>query len=108
MCELSTDVLSRATAAGLVLLAGAKEVHFRVASPPVTGACFYGMDFPTKEELFINQHKGNIESMAKWLGVKRSFPPHTHTHTSPLPPTLPKHTHTHTHLPMRLPWRGGC
>ena len=31
--------------------AGAKEVHFRIASPPVRFPCFYGIDMPSKEEL---------------------------------------------------------
>jgi amidophosphoribosyltransferase len=48
--------------------AGAKEVHFRVSSPPVVSPCFYGMDFPSSEELFANQFK-NTEEMREWLGV---------------------------------------
>ena len=31
--------------------AGAKEVHFRISSPPTTGSCYYGVDTPSKEEL---------------------------------------------------------
>ena len=31
--------------------AGAAEVHVRVASPPVTWPCFYGIDFATRAEL---------------------------------------------------------
>ncbi len=31
--------------------AGAKEVHMRVASPPVLYSCFYGVDTPSQEEL---------------------------------------------------------
>ncbi len=31
------------------------QVHLRISSPPVTDPCFYGMDFPSKEELFANQ-----------------------------------------------------
>ena len=31
--------------------AGAKEIHFRVSSPPITGPCFYGVDTPEKSEL---------------------------------------------------------
>ena len=31
--------------------AGAKEVHMRVAAPPVVDPCFFGIDTPSKEEL---------------------------------------------------------
>ena len=31
--------------------AGATEIHMRVACPPVANPCFYGVDYPTKEEL---------------------------------------------------------
>ncbi len=34
--------------------AGAKEIHMRVACPPIRFPCFYGVDFPTKEELVAN------------------------------------------------------
>ena len=40
--------------------AGAKEVHFRVASPMIKYPCFYGIDTPTKEEL-INAMKTKDE-----------------------------------------------
>jgi amidophosphoribosyltransferase len=53
----------------MVREAGAREVHFRVASPPVISPCFYGMDFPSKEELFANQHGRDLETMRAWLGV---------------------------------------
>lgn len=53
----------------MVREAGAREVHFRVASPPVVSPCFYGMDFPTQEELLANQHEGDVDAMAAWLGV---------------------------------------
>jgi len=48
--------------------AGAKEVHFRVTSPPVISPCYYGMDFPTPDELFANQFD-DLSGMAEWLGV---------------------------------------
>src|SRR5213082_3243426 len=35
----------------LIRQAGAAEVHFRVASPPITGPCYYGIDTPSKKEL---------------------------------------------------------
>jgi amidophosphoribosyltransferase len=34
--------------------AGAKEVHVRIASPPVKWPCFYGIDFATRAELIAN------------------------------------------------------
>ncbi|WP_412062762.1 amidophosphoribosyltransferase [Rubrivirga sp. IMCC45206] len=48
--------------------AGAAEVHFRSASPPVRWPCFYGMDFPSREELAANKH-GSVQAIADWLGV---------------------------------------
>jgi amidophosphoribosyltransferase len=49
------DSLVRGTTSrGLIAMvreAGAKEVHFRVASPPVRHPCYYGIDMPTREEL---------------------------------------------------------
>ncbi len=35
--------------------AGAKEVHVRVAAPPVRWPCFYGIDFATRAELIAGQ-----------------------------------------------------
>ena len=35
----------------MIRQAGAKEVHFRVASSPITGPCYYGIDTPTRKEL---------------------------------------------------------
>lgn len=39
----------------MIRKAGAKEVHVRISSPPVKSPCYYGMDFPTKEELIANK-----------------------------------------------------
>jgi len=47
--------------------AGAKEVHLRVSCPPIRFPCFYGVDFPTKEELIANNR--NVEQIAKFLEV---------------------------------------
>ncbi len=35
----------------LIRGAGAKEVHLRIATPPITHPCFYGIDTPTRQEL---------------------------------------------------------
>ncbi|MCK4558427.1 MAG: amidophosphoribosyltransferase, partial [Calditrichia bacterium] len=47
--------------------AGSKEVHIRVSSPPIKYPCFYGMDFPTKEELIASQKE--IDEIKIYLGV---------------------------------------
>lgn len=31
--------------------AGAKEIHMRISCPPIKWPCFYGIDFPSKQEL---------------------------------------------------------
>lgn len=35
--------------------AGTKEIHFRVASPPITHSCFYGVSTPERENLIAAQ-----------------------------------------------------
>lgn len=45
--------------------AGAKEVHLRIASPPVRYPCFYGIDMPSREELL--GHRLSIEKIAQEL-----------------------------------------
>jgi amidophosphoribosyltransferase len=51
----------------LIRNAGAKEIHIRVSSPQIKFPCYYGMDFPSKEELIAN-NKSN-EQTRKFLGV---------------------------------------
>jgi amidophosphoribosyltransferase len=46
---------------------GAKEVHFRLASPPVRWPCFYGIDMPTREELIASEM--SVEQIRDYLGV---------------------------------------
>lgn len=51
----------------LIREAGAKEVHFRVSSPPIISPCFFGIDMPTRKELIgANMTVPEIE---KYLGV---------------------------------------
>ena len=52
----------------MIRQAGAKEVHFRVASAPITGPCYYGIDTPTKSELIASSH--TLEEIRKHLGVE--------------------------------------
>ena len=45
------------------------EIHFLVSSPPITHPCFYGMDFPSTEELIANRFNSNLDAIAKEIGV---------------------------------------
>jgi len=36
---------------------GAKEIHFRVTSPPYRFPCFYGIDTPSRRELIASSHE---------------------------------------------------
>ncbi|MBK8008651.1 MAG: amidophosphoribosyltransferase [Rhizobiales bacterium] len=47
--------------------AGAKEVHFRIASPPITHPDFYGIDTPDKDKLLAAQY--DLEGMRKYIGA---------------------------------------
>jgi amidophosphoribosyltransferase len=47
--------------------AGAKEIHMRASCPPIRFPCFYGVDFPTKEELLANNR--TIEEIREFLEV---------------------------------------
>lgn len=47
--------------------AGAKEIHLRVSCPPIRNPCFYGIDFPTKEELIA--HDRTVEQIREFLEV---------------------------------------
>jgi len=51
----------------MVRKAGAVEVHLRIAFPPVTGPCYYGIDTPVKDDLIASGM--TVEKMRKWLGV---------------------------------------
>jgi amidophosphoribosyltransferase len=47
--------------------AGASEIHLRVASPPIRHPCYYGIDFPNREELVA--HSRTIEQIRDYLEV---------------------------------------
>ncbi len=45
--------------------AGAREVHMRIAAPPTTNSCFYGIDTPTREELLAASH--SVEQIRQYI-----------------------------------------
>ncbi len=47
--------------------AGAKEVHFRIASPPITHPDFYGIDTPERDKLLAATH--SVEEMRQIIGA---------------------------------------
>jgi amidophosphoribosyltransferase len=49
----------------LIRQAGAREVHFRLASPPTMGSCYYGVDTPKRQQL-IASHK-SIEEIRAYI-----------------------------------------
>jgi len=51
----------------MVRAAGAKEVHLRIAGPPTTHSCFYGIDTPERGKLLAARN--SIEEMAKLIGA---------------------------------------
>jgi len=52
---------------GALRRAGAKEIHLRVACPPIRFPCFYGVDFPSREELVANEK--SIEEIRQYLEI---------------------------------------
>lgn len=47
--------------------AGAKEIHLRIASPPIRHPCYFGIDFPNQKELIA--HNLSVEEIRRYLGV---------------------------------------
>lgn len=61
---LVEDSIVRATTMKVLLdrlreLGGAREIHVRVACPPIVAPCFYGIDMSTVDELFAPQFLDN-------------------------------------------------
>ncbi|MBI1869973.1 MAG: amidophosphoribosyltransferase [Chlamydiae bacterium] len=44
---------------------GAKEVHVRISCPPHVSPCYYGIDFPSSEELIASSH--NLDEIRNYL-----------------------------------------
>jgi amidophosphoribosyltransferase len=64
------SIVRGTTTRGLVTMirsAGAREVHMRVSSAPITGPCYYGIDTPNREELIAANL--TVDQIADDLGV---------------------------------------
>lgn len=64
------SIVRGTTTRGLVAMvraAGAREVHMRVSSSPITGPCYYGIDTPNREELIAANM--SVDEIASTLGV---------------------------------------
>ncbi len=64
------SIVRGTTTRGLVALvraAGAREVHMRVSSPPITGPCYYGIDTPDKAQLIAANN--SVAEIARKIGV---------------------------------------
>ena len=51
---------------GMIREAGAKEVHFRSASPKLINTCQWGVDIPSRNELIANSHK-NTDGIKEFI-----------------------------------------
>lgn len=47
--------------------AGAKEVHVRIGSPPITAPCYYGVDMKTRDQFIANGH--TVQEICKIIGA---------------------------------------
>jgi amidophosphoribosyltransferase len=64
------SIVRGTTSRSLVMMlrgAGAREVHFRVSSPPIGWSCYYGIDTPNRRELIASSH--TVEEIRKYLHV---------------------------------------
>lgn len=63
------DSIVRATTSRKIIKmfknAGAKEVHFRISSPPITNPCFFGIDTPKRSELIASSF--NVKEIQKFI-----------------------------------------
>jgi len=51
----------------LLRQAGAKEIHMRISCPPIVHPCYYGIDFPTTEELVASRM--TVEEIRRHLEI---------------------------------------
>ena len=51
----------------MIRKAGAKKIHMRISSPPVTGSCWYGIDTPNRKELIAGE--SNVNEIKEFIGA---------------------------------------
>jgi len=71
VCVVDDSIVRGSTMRKLVVMlrkAGAKEVHLRIASPPIQFPCFYGIDMPSRGELIAAS--STEEEIRDYLGVE--------------------------------------
>ena len=51
----------------MIRKAGAKKIHMRISSPPVTGPCWYGIDTPNRHELIAGE--SNVKEIKEFIGA---------------------------------------
>ena len=68
---LVDDSIVRGTTSRKIVMmmraAGARKVHMRIASPPTTDPCFYGVDTPDRDKLMAAQM--NVDEMCAEIGA---------------------------------------
>lgn len=68
---LVDDSIVRGTTSRKIVMmmraAGARQVHMRIASPPTTDPCFYGVDTPDRDKLMAAQM--NVADMCSEIGA---------------------------------------
>ena len=51
----------------MIRKAGAKKIHMRISSPPVTGSCHYGIDTPNRQELIARE--SSVKEIKEFIGA---------------------------------------
>lgn len=51
----------------MIRSAGAKEIHVRIGSPPITHSCYYGVDTPSRDKLLAAQK--NVKDICEFIGA---------------------------------------
>jgi amidophosphoribosyltransferase len=70
ICLIDDSLVRGTTSVKIVQMmrdAGAKEVHFRIASPPITHPDYYGIDTPERDKLLAAMH--DVEGMRRFIGA---------------------------------------